>query len=96
MNLELRDAFTAGWKKYFGNAALPITFYYTMSDSGAEWAEKSKGWSCIVCELAKVRSGRSLMYNAERIHAAEVKATLAIPIRCVRDLNISFHAGLRK
>ncbi|MBE0668281.1 MAG: DUF169 domain-containing protein, partial [Bacteroidales bacterium] len=26
-----------------------------------------KGWSCIICELAKVRKGRSLVYNAERI-----------------------------
>ena len=67
MNLELRDTFLAKWKKYFGNASLPITFYYTISDGNAGWAEKPKGWSCIVCELAKVRNGRSLMYNAERI-----------------------------
>ena len=67
MNLELRDTFIKNWKKYFGNADLPITFYYTTSDGNAEWAEKPRGWSCIICELAKVRNGRSLIYNAERI-----------------------------
>lgn len=67
MNLELRDKFIEGWKKYFGKAELPITFYYTLSDTAAEWADKPKGWSCIICELARVRKGRSVMYNAERI-----------------------------
>ena len=67
MDLELKDKFLEGWKKYFGKAELPVTFYYTLSDTAAEWADKTKGWSCIICELAKVRKGRSLMYNAERI-----------------------------
>ena len=67
MNLELRDTFITLWKKYFGKAPLPITFYYSYADGGANWAEKPGGWSCIVCELAKVRSGRSLVYNTERI-----------------------------
>jgi uncharacterized protein (DUF169 family) len=67
MDTELRDTFLKKWRKYFGEAELPITFYYTMSESNADWAEKPRGWSCIICELAKVRKGRSLMYNAERI-----------------------------
>jgi len=67
MDIELRDKFIERWKKYFGKAELPITFYYTLSDTAAEWADKPKGWSCIICELAKVRKGRSMMYNAERI-----------------------------
>ena len=67
MNLELRDKFLERWSKYFGKAELPVTFYYTLSDTAAEWADKSRGWSCIICELAKVRKGKSLMYNAERI-----------------------------
>ena len=67
MNLELKEAFLTKWGKYFGNAALPIVFYYTNSDGGAEWADKPKGWSCIICELAKVRNGKSIVYNAERV-----------------------------
>ncbi|MCJ7446952.1 MAG: DUF169 domain-containing protein [Bacteroidales bacterium] len=67
MNLELKEKFLGLWKKYFGNADLPIVFYYTNGDGGAEWAEKPKGRSCIICELAKVRSGRSIVYDAERV-----------------------------
>ncbi|MDX9772069.1 MAG: DUF169 domain-containing protein [Bacteroidales bacterium] len=67
MNLELRDTFILLWKKYFGDSELPVTFYYSYSDGSVQFAEKPKGWSCIVCELAKVRNGISLVYNAERI-----------------------------
>ena len=67
MDLILRDNFISLWKKYFGKADLPITFYYTYADGAAHWADKPKGWSCIVCELARVRKGRSLVYNAERV-----------------------------
>jgi len=63
MKTKLRDQFIVLWKKYFGDAELPITFYYTTGDGGAERAEKPKGRSCLICELAKVRSGRSLVYN---------------------------------
>ncbi len=67
MDLTLRDTFISLWEKYFGNADLPITFYYSYADGGANWADKPKGWSCIVCELARVREGRNLVYNAERV-----------------------------
>ena len=67
MNLELRDTFTALWNKYFGSAELPVTFYYSYGDGGAHWAEKPRRWNCIVCELAKVRNGRSLVFDAERV-----------------------------
>jgi hypothetical protein len=47
MKMELKEDFLALWKKYFDNAELPIIFYYTDGDGGAQWAEKPKGWSCI-------------------------------------------------
>ena len=67
MKTKLRDQFIVLWKKYFGDAELPITFYYTTGDGGAERAEKPKGRSCLICELAKVRSGRSLVYNIDTL-----------------------------
>jgi len=67
MKIEFRDTFMDLWNKYFGNAELPITFFYSEGDGGAEWAEKTRGRSCIICELAKVRNGISVVYNAERI-----------------------------
>jgi len=67
MNAELKTKFLELWKKYFGDTELPIVFYYTKGDGGAEPAEKSEVHRCMICELAKVRSGRSLVYDAERV-----------------------------
>jgi uncharacterized protein (DUF169 family) len=67
MKTELKDRFLDLWKKYFGNAELPITFYYSKGDGGAERAEKTKGRSCLICELAKVRNGRSFYYNIDAL-----------------------------
>jgi hypothetical protein len=57
MNIEFKEQFINLWKKYFGEAELPITFYYTEGDGGADRAEKQKGWNCLICDLAKVRNG---------------------------------------
>ena len=76
MKTELKERFLVLWKKYFGKAELPIVFYYTDSDGGAERAEKPKGRSCIICELAKVRNGRSLLYNADSLVCGGAKRYL--------------------
>lgn len=76
MDIELRDRFLNLWSKYFGSAELPIVFFYTYAEGGAQWAEKPRGWSCIICELAKVRNGRSLAYNAERVTCGGAKRYL--------------------
>ena len=72
----MKEKFLELWEKYFGNAELPITFYYTDGDGGGEWAKKPAGWSCIICELAKVRKGISLVYDAERVVCGGAKRYL--------------------
>lgn len=67
MSTELRGTFITLWKKYFGTAELPIVFYYSDGDGGAEPSEKPKGWNCLICELTKVRNGRSLYFNADTL-----------------------------
>lgn len=63
MKKELKDRYLELWEKYFGDAELPITFYYASGDGGAEAAPVPKGRSCLICELSKVRNGKSLYYN---------------------------------
>lgn len=76
MNISLKETFLHLWNKYFGNAELPIVFYYTDGDGGVKWAEKPKGWSCVICELAKVRIGSSVVYNADRVQCGGAKRYL--------------------
>jgi uncharacterized protein (DUF169 family) len=67
MNQDLKSKFLTLWRKYFADAELPVTFYYTNGTGGAEPAGKPKGRSCLICELAKVRSGKSLYYNIDML-----------------------------
>jgi uncharacterized protein (DUF169 family) len=76
MNPELKESFISKWKKYFSDAELPIVFYYSDGNGGAELAEKPKGRSCLICELAKVRKGISLVFNSERIMCGGAKRYL--------------------
>ena len=63
MDQNQKTTFENKWKKYFGDSALPIIFYFSNDLSGAEKAEIPKGRSCLICELSKVRNGVSVAYN---------------------------------
>ena len=76
MKSVLKQQFLDLWKKYFNTAELPITFYYDRDDGGAEKAEKPAGRSCLICELRKVRSGRSLWYNEDSLKCGGAKRYL--------------------
>lgn len=76
MNIQLRDQFLNLWEKYFGEAELPFCFYYRKEAGNALCMEKPKGRSCLICELARVRKGESLAYQAESIACMGAKRYL--------------------
>jgi hypothetical protein len=67
MEINFKDKFLQLWKKYFGNAELPIVFFYTDNEGNAELVEKAEKKGCFIGELAKVRNGRSLAFNQEAV-----------------------------
>jgi uncharacterized protein (DUF169 family) len=81
MNMELKEKFLALWKTYFGDEELPVTFYYTNGSGDAEWAEKPSGRSCLICELLRVRNGRSLVFHEETIMCRGAKRYLGFTDR---------------
>ncbi len=73
MNLEIKDHFVRQLKKYFNNADLPITFFYTDDPGDTPVFKPSDKRSCIICELQKVRSGHSLAFNYDSIKCGGAK-----------------------
>jgi uncharacterized protein (DUF169 family) len=63
MDSKIKNEFLQKWEKYFGKAELPIVYFYSPDSGTATLAKESKSWSCIICELAKVRKGASLAYK---------------------------------
>ena len=76
MKIEIRDHFIQQWKKYFNNADLPITYFYTDEPVNATLVSSSGKWNCIICQLQKVRSGESLAFSAESVKCGGAKRYL--------------------
>jgi uncharacterized protein (DUF169 family) len=67
MDINVRDHFIRRWRKYFNNYELPVAFWYSNEADGAEKVSHSDKWRCMICELSKVRKGRSLAFGADAI-----------------------------
>ena len=68
MDMRYKDDFTCKWKRYFGDAELPITFRYTDHLDGSE--EKptyAKDGHCIIGALAGVRAGAVVAFDKDTI-----------------------------
>jgi hypothetical protein len=76
MNIEIRDHFIKQWKKYFNNADLPITYYYTDDPGDATIVSSAGRWNCIICQLQKVKSGESMAFSAESVKCGGAKRYL--------------------
>jgi len=67
MEAETRDRFVSLWKKYFGEAELPITFFYTDQEGHAEAVEPDSVPRCVIGALADVREGTPMRFDADSI-----------------------------
>src|SRR5512136_2343102 len=64
MEKSRRDRFITLWKKYFGDADLPIAVFYS-DESAPEGLTTTKGGQCIVELLPLVRRGKTLCLSSE-------------------------------
>ncbi|MCX6007153.1 MAG: DUF169 domain-containing protein, partial [Chloroflexi bacterium] len=61
-----RDNFISLWKRYFNDAELPITFYYTDREVSGLVLPGTVN-RCIIAALLKARKGQPMQFNAESI-----------------------------
>jgi hypothetical protein len=66
MDLVLKQQFLEHWQAYFPGAELPLGLYYTGEAGHADWATP-KGRSCLICDLAQVRKGRSREFDVDAV-----------------------------
>ncbi len=63
MDTVIRDRFVKQWQKYCPGAELPITFEIGERSRITGKAKTPDGWRCIICDLARVRKGTSLVFD---------------------------------
>lgn len=66
MNKDLQDKFITLWHKYFNNAELPFTFYYTDESDHAPGATKETP-RCVIATMVQVRKGNSIALDAQTV-----------------------------
>ncbi|HWQ65568.1 MAG TPA: DUF169 domain-containing protein [Methanospirillum sp.] len=67
MDPELKSEFIRLWNKFFPGESLPITFEIASDPCDVQNAKPSEKWRCIICDLAKVKAGTSLAFDARSI-----------------------------
>jgi uncharacterized protein (DUF169 family) len=67
MGIKFKEDFIVLWKRFFGEAELPIAFYYTDEEGHAELVNPDTVRRCIFPALLLVRKGRALCLDAESI-----------------------------
>ena len=61
MDPQFRDVVLARWQRYFGEAPLPVAFYYT----DQERPRSVPGQRCLICNVAGVLDGTTFVYDAK-------------------------------
>jgi len=67
MDIKFKEDFMVLWKRFFGEADLPIAFYYTDEEGHAELVKPGTVGRCVIAALSLVREGRALCFDAESI-----------------------------
>ena len=67
MDAEFKERFLQNWTRYFPGADLPIGFYYSYSAEPKFMAKPPKGHRCIIGDIAKVRKGKTICFDAHTI-----------------------------
>jgi uncharacterized protein (DUF169 family) len=67
MDMQFKGDFIRTWQKYFNNADLPITFYYSDDEGHAGLVKPDTQARCIMGPLVKIRRGASFVFDAESV-----------------------------
>jgi hypothetical protein len=91
---NIKELFLKYWDTYFGDAELPICFYYTDEEDRADLAKPDAGRQCFIGALAKVRKGQSLSFNAKSIGCFGGKRYLGFTKRMMPHFEYFLSCGI--
>jgi uncharacterized protein (DUF169 family) len=94
MDVKLKEKVMGLWRKYFDGAALPIVFYYTDEGGSAHMVKSPTGHRCLLADLAKVRTGKSLRFNIDSIGCGGGKRYLGFSHETMPDFEYFLSCGI--
>jgi uncharacterized protein (DUF169 family) len=94
MDQEIKKKLLALWKKYFDEAELPITFYYSDEAGNAKVVEPPSGHRCLIDDLARVREGESLCFQTESVGCSGGKRYLGFTHELMPNFEYFLSCGI--
>jgi Uncharacterised ArCR, COG2043 len=94
MDMKLKQKFSNLWHKYFNDASLPITFYYTDKEGRAAPMKPTSGHRCVIGDLVKVREGTSISYSADSVGCFGGKRYLGFSRTIAPDFEYFLSCGI--
>ena len=94
MDMKLKEDFLKRWKKYFNSAELPIAFFYSNQTGSSEPVGPPSGHRCFICDLAAVRKGKSLAFDAASVSCGGGKRYLGFTQELMPDFEYFLSCGI--
>ncbi len=94
MDMKLKQRFLALWKKYFNNAELPITFYYTDEGGHGELVKFGAVHRCVIGAMTRVRKGKSLAFDVDGVGCPGGKRYLGFVENLMPDFEYFLSCGI--
>jgi uncharacterized protein (DUF169 family) len=94
MDTAIKDKFLKLWKKYFNNAELPITFYYTDEEGHAEAVKPDSVPRCVIGAIVKVRNGQPLAFDVDAVGCPGGKRYLGFADNIMPDFEYFLSCGI--
>ena len=92
MEQSYKEKFENLWEKYFDKAELPIVFYYSNENTGAELVKPGSTSRCLIGALREVRQGKSLCFGTDSIGCAGGRRYVGFSETLRPDFSIFFPA----
>jgi len=90
----VKEKFLELWNKYFNDAELPITFYYSDEPGTAEAVKPDSVPQCVIGALAKVRNGESLAFDVDAVGCPGGKRYLGFTNTIMPDFEYFLSCGI--
>jgi hypothetical protein len=94
MDAAFKNRFLTLWKKYFNDAELPITFYYTDEEGHAEAVKPGSVPRCIIGGLVKVQKGESLAFDVDAVGCSGGKRYLGFAEELMPNFEYFLSCGI--
>ena len=94
MDIKIVEKFIQLWRKYFNDAELPVTFYYTDEEGHAELAKRGSVPRCLIGAISKVREGNSYCFDAESIGCFGGRRYLGFATKIMDDFEYFLSCGI--